>query len=184
MLSLLRRCWLWLDMFIVLHSSRSRRSDSDFGEQAKLYSRVITRSRSCVIRETESDRTISTAISASTEVDYCCFTSKSSIFLCSKIFLVHMWLISTEFDLKSASLLMKSQKISPSNRANVIGELMCFFGLSCKFYWVFSFVTFAQKHKFIRMTQILRYYTNIAGNVMFVKRKHLLLPCIIFHTLN
>ena len=115
------------------------------------------KSRLNVIRKTDSDRTISTAISASTEVDYCCFTSKSSIFLCSKIFLVHMWLISTEFDLKSASLLMKSQKISPSNRANVIGELMCFFGLSCKFYWVFSFVTFAQKHKFIRMTQILRY---------------------------
>ena len=71
---------------------------------------------------------------------------------------------------------VKSEYIT-LEQSKVIEEYTCFLGLSCKFYWEFSFVTFAQKRKFIRMIQILRYYTNIAVNIMFVKRKYLLLKC-------
>ena len=61
------------------------------------------------------------------------------------------------FWLKVCFAIDAKSKISLSNRPKVIGKHTCFIGLSCKFYRKFSFITFAQKHKFIRMIQILRY---------------------------
>ena len=76
-------------------------------------------------------------------------------------------------DVKSENITLQQSKI--------IGEHTCFLELSCKFYWVFSVVTFAQIHKFIRTIQILRYYTNIAVKFYFSQEKYLLLECMIFY---
>ena len=122
-----------------------------------------------------SDWTISTATSTWTAAVYYCFSNINSSFsrfkaISGSYVSDFYWVglkVCVVIDVKLENITVEQSK--------VIWEHTCVLGLSCKFYWILSCVTFAQKPKFIRMIQILRYYTTITVNIMFVKRKYLLL---------
>ena len=115
------------------------------------------------------DWILSTAIYTSTAVDYCCFSNINSS--CSMFKAISCSYLSDFYwvGLKvCVALDVKSENITLEH-SKVIGEYTFFLGLSCKFYWVFSCVTFAQKQIFKDDTNSKILYKH-SSKYFFLKR--------------